>query len=484
MKGLAPTPPPLGSPLDPVESTLGFWKYCASLAEIWWSRHGGVQPEDIAAHRLRDLVRFAREASPFYRRRYASLGPRIPDLAALPVTTRAELMANFDDACTDRGIRRADVERFVADRARVGEPFLGRYHVWKSSGSSGSPGLFVQDAGAMAVYDALVAMQLDAARLDFARVAAAAGRAALIVATGDHFASITSWEHVRRVFPGAEALSFSVLEPIAQLTAQLNAWRPAFVASYPSVLSLLAAEQRAGRLRIAPALAWSGGETLGSAARAAIERAFGCPLVNEYGASECLAIAHGCPAGWMHVNSDWVILEPVERDGRPTPPGKASHTVLVTNLANRVQPVIRYDLGDRVTPREGPCECGSRAPAIRVEGRAGVSLALRGPRGRVVRLAPLAVETVVEEAAGELRFQIAQAAPDRLVVRLDAGKDAKARAAAWKKASRALRDYLAAQSLANVQVALGRDPPRVDRASGKLHSVIVEPPCRATSRIA
>jgi phenylacetate-CoA ligase len=205
MKGLAPTPPHAAAALDAFETTLGFWKYCASLAGLWWSRHGGVQPREIARARLRELVSFAREASPYYRRLYAGLPRDIASPAALPTVTRADLMAHFDAACTDRRIRRAQLERFVADPARVGELFLGRYHAWKSSGTSGIPGLFVQDADAMAVYEALVAAQVERAPVDSLRLAAGGGRAALVVATGDHYASITAWEHLRRVFPSAGA---------------------------------------------------------------------------------------------------------------------------------------------------------------------------------------------------------------------------------------------------------------------------------------
>lgn len=80
-------------------------------------------------------------------------------------------------------------------------------------------------------------------------------------------------------------------------------------------------------------------------------------------------MAVDCDHGWLHVNSDWVVLEPVDADHAPTPPGIASHTVLLTNLANRVQPLIRCDLGDSVLARPDPCPCGSPFPAIRVQGR-------------------------------------------------------------------------------------------------------------------
>jgi phenylacetate-coenzyme A ligase PaaK-like adenylate-forming protein len=386
-------------------------------------------------------------------------------------------MEGFDGWCTDRRVRRHDVERFLADRGRIGEKFMDKYHVWKSSGTSGTPGIFLQDAAAMAVYDALVACQFDGGALGaagIARLVAAGGRAALVVATGDHFASITSWEHLHRAVPADATRSFSVLDPIDKLVGELNEFMPAFLASYPSVLALLAAERTAGRLRIEPALLWSGGETLGKSTREAIEGAFACHVMNEYGASECLSIAYECPEGWMHVNSEWVILEGVDADGKPSEPGELSDTVLVTNLANWVQPIIRYDLGDRMVALPVPCRCGSPGPAMRIEGRKDAVLALKTRAGRIVRIPPLALSTVVEEAAGERRFQIAQTAADHLAVRFDAPGGATQRSATWRLARTALRGYLDAQSLRNVRVSLDPAPPRLDPRSGKLHCVIVE----------
>ncbi len=480
MKPRAPTPPSHASALDPVEAALGFWGRCASLADLWWSRHGGISPDAIARTRLEELVAYARERSPFYRRRYAALPARIDSVAQLPVVTRAELMGHFDELCTDRAVRRDAVERFLADRSAVGRPFLGHYHAWKSSGTSGIPGLFVQDAAAMATYEALVAAEVESANIDPARAVAGGGRSALVIATGDHYASITAWEHLRRAFPAADARSFSVLAPLAELVRELNEFQPAHLASYPSVLSLLAAEQRAGRLAIAPALAWSGGETLSAAAQQAIEHAFGCPVLNEYGASECLAIAHGCRERWLHVNAEWVILEPVDARGMPTAPGATSHTVLVTNLANRVQPILRYDLGDRITVAAQPCACGSALPAIRVAGRSAAPLELRDAEGRAVRIPRLAIETAAEAGAAGARFQVARIALDRVAVRVDEGRGGPG--GAGKRIAAALCEYLAAQSLANVRVVLAREAPRIDRASGKLASVVDEAACRETTR--
>ncbi len=402
----------------PLRSALTSWTWLARTSEIWWTRHGG--PAMVAAARsarLAALVQYARDHSAFYRLAYRDVPATGIHVTDLPVVTKRDLMAHFDDWVTDREVTRAGVEAFIAAPERIGSRYLGRYVVWKSSGTTGEPGIFVQDDDALDVGDALIAAQFDAAGI-VPRVAQGmfthAGRAALIAATGEHFASVASW---RRLCSGGSwqgSRCLSVLDPLPDLVAELNAYDPAFVASYPTMLRLLAYERRAGRLRIAPDCLWAGGEYLAPAARAEIERAFACPLVNEYGASECMSIAYGCPHGWLHVNADWVILEPIDRDGRPTPPGEPSHSVLLSNLANRVQPVLRYDLGDSIVVKPEPCPCGNPLPAIQVEGRRDDILALTARDGTTVRLLPLALSTVVEEAADVHRFQIVQDGPARL----------------------------------------------------------------------
>ncbi len=448
---------------------MDLWDCCANLAQMWWTRHGGVPAADVANHRLQALLRHAHEHSPFYRWRHGHVGGEGARLADLPVVGKTELMANFDDWVTDSRIKRADVERFIATRS-VGERFLDRFVAWKSSGSSGVPGLFVQDRHALVVYDALVASRFEGEWWASATLPPVARRTALVAATHDHFASIVSWEHARRAYPGGSSRSFSVLEPMPKLVAGLNEFRPAFLASYPSVLALLADERRAGRLKIEPDTLWSGGEFLAPAVRRHIESAFGAPLVNEYGASECLSIATGCREDRLHVHADWVLLEPVDAHYRPVPPGHLSHTVLLTNLANWIQPIIRYDLGDRVTLLPGPCPCGSVLPALRVEGRTDATLHLRSARGTSIAIAPLALSTVVEDATGVYRFQVVQRSADALALRFpgpDAGKTA-----AWKCAQPALQAFLDRHGLANVHLALDRQAPRADRASGKLRTVV------------
>ena len=63
----------------------------------------------------------------------------------------------------------------------------------------------------------------------------------------------------------------------------------------------------------------------------------GLRVVEGYAASEVPGLAIRCNEGSFHVNTDWYLFEPVD-ELSARPPGTRSHTVLVTNLANRVQP--------------------------------------------------------------------------------------------------------------------------------------------------
>ena len=131
---------------------------------------------------------------------------------------------------------------------------------------------------------------------------------------------------------------------------------------YASALKALTAEQEVGRLRISPLVITSGGELLTPAVQRRAEEAFGCLVNQTYGASEAIPLALPCRHGRLHLNSDWFVVEPIDAEGRPVPPDARSDGLLVTNLANYVQPVIRYQLGDSVVISDRRCACGTPLP--------------------------------------------------------------------------------------------------------------------------
>jgi len=450
------------------------WLRCsARLHELWAERLGGAAVRRANREaRLAALLAHARAHSRFYARHWRDVAPDAP-LEALPPVTRSALMAHFDDWVTDPAIRLDDVRRFVADPTRIGEAFLGRYAVWTSSGTSGVPGIYVQDEDALAVYGALFSAQAYLApAADPQSLAGGPARMALVAATGGHFAGLVWWQRLCRMYPmlAAQARVFSILEPLEAIREALSEWNPTSIASYPTVLVQLAAEQRAGRLRLAPRMLLAGGEVLSEADRNAVEQAFGCPLVEDYGASECMNIAHSCRQHRLHLNDAWVVLEPVDEDMRPTPPGETSYTVLITNLANRVQPLVRYDLGDSVTIDPECCPCGDERPTLRVRGRADDVLEFDAQHGEFVRVLPLAIETVLEEQGGLERFQLTQTARDELTLRIES-EDSRERRLAFDRAHRALVRFLERQGARPVRVLLDDDAPQVEPASGKLRRI-------------
>jgi len=212
---------------------------------------------------------------------------------------------------------------------------------------------------------------------------------------------------------------------------------------------------------------WLGGETLSPPVQARLQACFGCRVRNAYGASEFMSIAWDCGHGSLHVNADWVLLEAVDADYRPVAPGTASHTVLLTNLANRVQPLIRYDLGDSITVQPQPCACGSALPAIHVEGRHDDVLRF-AVRGRPdVRVLPLVLTTVLEEDAQVSHFQVVQRAARSLEVRLQACDRA-----AGPRVRAAVGDYLREQGVTRVRIEVCEEPPLVSPRCGKLRRVL------------
>jgi phenylacetate-coenzyme A ligase PaaK-like adenylate-forming protein len=426
------------------------------------------------ATRLAALLEAAASGSPLYRRLLAGRDPANVSLSTLPPVRKAELMAKFDEWVADPHLRLPALCRFTADRRRIAQPFNGRYVVWESSGSSGEPGIFVQDAQAMAVYDALEALRRPVLR-PLQRLLdpwCLAERIAFVGAIDGHFASTVSIERLRRFNPmlAGRLHSVSFLQPAAGMVAQLNAIRPTVIATYPSAAVLLAEEYGAGRLRHAPSELWTGGEELSASQRQFLRRAFECPVANSYGASEFLALASDCAQGRLHLNSDWVILEAVDARGHAVAAGQHGSTTLLTNLANHVQPLIRYDLGDRVTLHAHTCECGSPLPVIEVQGRCDDTLMLARAGAPPVRVLPLALCTVVEEEAALFDFQLVQQAGDAFVLRT--GLVGCAGQLALHRGRRALETFLAAQGVPKVHIRCESGQPARRGRTGKIQRVV------------
>jgi phenylacetate-coenzyme A ligase PaaK-like adenylate-forming protein len=418
--------------------------------------------------RLHEMVVHARANSDFYARHYRDLPSDFPDLAALPVTTKKMLMDAFDEWVTDPAVTFSEARAFSDDPSMVGTSFYG-HTLATTSGTTGTKGIFLLDARTMAVTQAIalrmLSTWLDAG--DVLRIIAGRARMAMVMAKGGHFASAVAAAGLIRRRPGS-ILQLSVHQPVPDLVAALNAFKPVLLAPYASIAALLATEQEQGRLDIHPVLLAISAEGLAPDEYGRIAKAVGAKVGNSYASTEVPFLSFSCKHGWLHVNNDWVTFEPVDAEFRPVPPGQVSHTVLVSNLANRLQPIIRYDLGDSVVEREDPCPCGSPFPAIRVQGRAADLVRFENAGGQAVTLPPLAFYTLLDPIAGIDLYQVVQTSPSALRIRLRLSGDLHE---IRPRVEKDLRDLLSRHGLRHVRLEFGDEPPE-QTPGGKVRPVI------------
>lgn len=380
----------------------------------------------IQRRRLRALVAHARARSPFYADRLRDIDPKNFELAQLPTVTKTEMMLNFDRFLTDRRMRLADLEAFISDASRLGEWYLGKYAVTRTSGSQGLPAMIVQDRNAMELLFVLETGNSPAFPT---------GPISLIkrIARRTRLAVVTIG---RGFYPSAAGLAYapeamkyfverqwtSRIDPFDELVEQLNRFQPNILLAYASVLEMLAREELAGRMR----LARSGelrqvinmSEPLSNGARKLAAAAFKVPITDNYATGECMVLALGCPQGHgMHLQADWVVMEVVDRHHRPVEPGRAGDKILLTNLYNSVQPFIRYEVNDVVTMSPQPCPCGNPMPLVlSVGGRTDEVLWIReGDHLRQVH--PYVLSDTLDECPAVGWYQIVQVERNRLELR-------------------------------------------------------------------
>lgn len=468
-----PMNPHLNSHLKPhVLPPFDPWLWLQACQQTWLAT---LDPSGMGRRlrqqRLERLLVTALRDSPLYARR----SKRARTLADIEPIGKRELMHHFDDWATDRRITLRGAEAAVADAAGVADAWLGRYLVWTSSGTSGQPGIFVQDAASLAAFDAIDALRLrgTGAAEPGLGMWGMGRRFAFVGALGGAYAGRVSMERLRRLVPAPwapEVHMLSVLEPLAQVAEQLHRLQPDVLITYPSCATALAAWHARGPLALRLDELWLGGEQLTSAQRSLLAGAYHCKVRNSYGSSEFYSMAFECAQGRLHLNDDWLVLEGVDEHGRAVPAGEFSHAALLTNLANQVQPLLRYELTDRIRFVPEPCPCGCAFAVIEVQGRSDDVLTLPCTRGGTVALLPLVLETVIEEEAGITQFQLLLRPDGGLELRLaDDGNDPRA---GFDRCRHALRAFFTTQGVKPPRVLQGTEPPLLQQGSGKLRRVI------------
>jgi phenylacetate-CoA ligase len=148
--------------------------------------------------------------------------------------------------------------------------------------------------------------------------------------------------------------------------------------------------------------------------RERIAAAFGCCVANGYGGRDCGFVAHECPAGGMHISAEDIIVEIVDRQGNPVKTGQSGE-IVVTHLATKDFPFIRYRTGDFGALDSSACACGRGLPLLKeIQGRSTDFIV--APDGTIMH--GLALIYVIRDLPGIEAFKIVQESPHRIVVRV------------------------------------------------------------------
>ncbi len=342
---------------------------------------------------LNEIVRHAARRSAFYGELYRGLDlDREIDLAALPVIDKQTVMENFDRLVTDPRLKLRDLEAYVGQSASGQElpdtPLLDDYRLLSTTGTSGRRGLFVYDRAA---WRTVLANTIRWHR--FAEVRPRLPRRLRICSIGADTAL-----HISRSLPESgdvglfRLLVLSTTRPLSELIAALNDFQPQVLMPYPSIAALLVEAQRSGDLSIRPEVVLPHSEALSDELRRRMAAAWGAPVFDHYGLTEEPHVACECSAhAGLHIFEDLSIVEVVDDAGRPLPDGELGSRYLLTNLYNRLQPLIRYEVTDMIAVTAEPCSCGRPFARIaQIAGRSEQTLRLRGKLGEQVAVPPIA----------------------------------------------------------------------------------------------
>jgi phenylacetate-CoA ligase len=260
-------------------------------------------------------------------------------------------------------------------------------------------------------------------------------------------------------------------ERMDEYVAALRAFRPRCLYGYASSVALLAAHAKDRRLPLRlPGLrvVCTTGEPLYPHQRELIREAFGVPVANEFGSRDIGFTAHETPAGQMLLMSESVVLEVLDREGNPAPPGELGEAVM-TGLHSEAQPFIRYRTGDLVRASDASCAGGRGLHVIGDAAGRTTDFVVRAD-GTVMHA--LAVIYVLRAVEGVAQFKLIQHAPDDVEVLV-------VRDSRWGEAS-------GARIVAGLRARLGGDTRVAVRlvdevpveASGKIRQVVSRVPLR------
>jgi len=380
----------------------------AVLAQLahsqWWS------PERLREYQflqLRGLLEHARGTTRYYRRRLRDIDPRAvtpESWASVPLLPRRALQSKAG-ALTSTAM----------------PPQHGRVGKLTTSGSTGTPVTIQQTELTQTFWTTFTLRDSLWHRRDMRQKLASIRLSTHPATAYPQGALAPDWGKMSNIIsPSGPSVTLAITTPVHQQLEWLQRQDPIYLVTYPTNLLhlarlALARGVRLPRLRTVSTLS----EVLSPDVRDVVREAWGVPVHDMYSAQEVGYLALQCPEHeHYHVQSEGVLLEVLDQEGRPCGPGEVGR-VVVTSLHNFAMPLIRYDLGDYAEVGE-PCPCGRGLPVLRrILGRVRNSLVTAdGERhwvyfgtAAMVEKLPIVQHQIVQTALDAVELRVVMARP-------------------------------------------------------------------------
>lgn len=325
------------------------WADKKILGREYWSRE---KIQRLQNKHLESLRRYSYRYSPYYRALHK--GYEKAPLSELPVVSKQELMKNYDDVVTDRRVKLEQIYQHIRNQY-FHKLFLNKYRVLVTSGSTGSPAVFIFDPWMWAY---VLATDFRISRFSEALGWVNKPYRSVSIASGSQWHQSWQMDYCEKDNSG-NSLYLSAQDPLPALIKRLNDFKPRVLIAYTNVLTQLSRDAIEKRLNISPEVIYCGGEVLSEVMRKEISLAFGVNPYNLYGLTEAGTVASDCLLRCgMHISEDLVILENVDERNQPVGAGQFGSKILLTVLFSKTIPLIRYEVSDSMMLSDEHCSCG------------------------------------------------------------------------------------------------------------------------------
>ncbi len=303
--------------------------------------------QQLQDQRFRRLLKYAWKKSQFYRNFYSAHGISEDDLddvvsTDLPIVDKKTIQENFDEVVCDPKIKRNDIEAIYMDPTFIRKKYLSKYQIIISSGTSGSPSFYLYSIYDWARLNAIGQTHVSKSKFQLKRI-----KVVYLIQDYHPGTGISIAANTEKLLYNCQIISPSLA--INEIVGRLNHFQPDYLSGYSSFLFHLAKNKTELKLSITPQKIFGSGDAMTPAMKSTITDAFGVVPYNVYCATESPAMGMSCiQTDVFYLFNDWNIfdLDPINLGRQER---IETGTLILTNLYNYTQPIIRYCMGDMIS---------------------------------------------------------------------------------------------------------------------------------------